>query len=114
MEQNNAKIWLKKPVKVLIDRALGTIHPKHDDIVYTVNYGFIPGTINEVDNEEVDAYVLGPNEPIAEFEGEVFAVIEREGDEIKLLVSDGRDFTDEEIRKLTDFQEKFFKSVIIR
>ena len=31
-------------VKVIIDRPLGTYHPKHIDILYTVNYGFIEGT----------------------------------------------------------------------
>ncbi|MFA6322806.1 MAG: inorganic diphosphatase [Candidatus Buchananbacteria bacterium] len=114
MNESESKVWLRKKVKVLIDRALGTVHPKYEDMIYPVNYGFVPNTISEIDHEEIDAYVLGPTEPLAEFEGEVIAVIEREGDEIKLLVSDGRDFSDDEIRRLTDFQEKFFKSVIIR
>ena len=29
-------------VKVIVDRPLGTYHPKHKDIYYSVNYGYIP------------------------------------------------------------------------
>ena len=32
-------------VKVIIDRPLGTYHPKHKDIFYSVNYGYIEGVI---------------------------------------------------------------------
>ena len=45
-------------VKVIIDRPLGTYHPKHKDIFYTVNYGYVEGVIAS-DGEEQDAYVLG-------------------------------------------------------
>ena len=32
-------------VKFIIDRPLGTYHPKHKDIFYTVNYGYVEGVI---------------------------------------------------------------------
>ena len=41
-------------VKVIIDRPLGTYHPKHKDIFYTVNYGYVEGVIAP-DGEEQDA-----------------------------------------------------------
>ena len=61
-------------VKVIIDRPLGTYHPKHKDIYYSVNYGYIPGIIAP-DGEEQDAYVLGVDEPLKEFTGVVIAII---------------------------------------
>ena len=50
-------------VKVIVDRPLGSVHPKHNDLIYTVNYGYIP-EVFALDGEEQDAYILGVNEPI--------------------------------------------------
>ena len=112
---NESKSWLGKKVKVEIDREFGSKHPNPKfATIYLLNYGFIPGTFSEVDREEIDTYVLGPKEPIKEFEGKVIAVIQREDGEIKLIVTDGTDYTVEEIKKLTYFQEKHFKSKIIK
>ena len=61
-------------VKVIVDRPMGTYHPKHPDINYSVNYGYIPGIIAP-DGEEQDAYILGVNEPVKEFTGSVIAII---------------------------------------
>lgn len=44
------------------------------DKYYFVNYGYVPGIIAP-DGEEQDAYVIGINEPIKEFIGEVVAII---------------------------------------
>lgn len=97
-------------VKVIIDRPLGTYHPKHRDIFYTVNYGYVEGIIAP-DGEEQDAYVLGVYKPLEEFTGVVFAVIHRLNDvEDKwIVVPEGTSFTKEEIIKQVDFQEKYFK-----
>ena len=64
-EKANAKDYLKKIVKVKIDRPLGSKHPKHG-FEYEVNYGFVPGTVSG-DGEELDCYVLGVDEPLEEF-----------------------------------------------
>lgn len=45
-------------VTVKIDRPMGSYHPKHNDIYYPINYGYIEG-IMAPDGEEQDAYVLG-------------------------------------------------------
>jgi inorganic pyrophosphatase len=103
-----------KKVKVIIDRPLGSYHPKHKDIFYTVNYGYIDGIIAP-DGEEQDAYVLGLNEPIKEFTGTVIAIIHRNDDvEEKWVVSSEKNkFLKEEIMKQVEFQEKYFNVEII-
>ena len=102
-----------KTVKVVVDRPLGTYHPKHKNIYYSVNYGYIPGIIAP-DGEEQDAYILGIDVPASEFSGKVIAVIHRIDDaEDKWVVApENVTFTKSEIIKLTDFQEKYFKSEI--
>lgn len=103
-----------KIVKVKVDRPLGSYHPKHNDILYTVNYGYIEGIIAP-DGEEQDAYILGVKEPLVEFVGRVIAIIHRINDvEDKLVVvPEGIVMTKDEIKKHVDFQEKFFITEII-
>lgn len=106
--------FLNKKVKVVMDRPLGSKHPEQG-FIYTVNYGYIPGTISG-DGEELDAYVLGEHEPLEEFEGNVVAIIHRlNDDDDKLVVMrDGRNYTDDQIRALTEFREQYYESEIIR
>ena len=61
-------------VEVVMDRPLGSIHPKHPDLRYEVNYGYIPGVFAG-DGEEQDAYVLGVDVPLQRFCGKVIAII---------------------------------------
>ena len=76
-----------KIVKVTVDRPLGSYHPKHKDIYYSVNYGYIEG-IFAPDGEEQDAYILGVDKPVKEFVGKVIAIIHRFDDvEEKWVVS---------------------------
>ena len=104
---------LGEKVKVVIDRPLGTYHPRHKDIFYSVNYGYIEGIIAP-DGEEQDVYVLGVNEPISEFTGVIIAIIKRRDDvEEKWVVApENMTFTKEEIMKQVEFQEKYFKTEI--
>lgn len=105
---------LNQTVVVTVDRPLGSVHPEHTDMYYPVNYGYIPGTIAS-DGEEQDAYILGIDEPLAVFTGKVIAIIFRENDiEHKLVVApEGINFTQEEIRALTHFQEQYFEIRIL-
>jgi inorganic pyrophosphatase len=109
-----SKPFLGRIVRVSIDRQLGSKHPKYD-FVYPLNYGFIPETIAP-DGAELDAYVLGIDVPAGEFEGKCIAIIHRlDDDDDKLIVcKDNETYTDDQIIALTNFQEKFFKSEIIR
>ncbi len=111
----SARVFLGKTVTVKIDRPLGSKHPEHGDIQYSVNYGFIPGALAP-DGSELDAYVLGVSEPVKTFIGRCIAIIHRtdDDDDKLVVVPEGRELSDEQIRILTDFAEKFFKSVIIR
>ena len=107
--------YLGKIVNVIMDRPFGSKHPKHG-FKYEVNYGFVPAT-QAPDGEEIDAYVLGIDYALENFEGRCVAVIHRTNDDDDKLVvipKDMKEISDEEIRKQTNFQEKFFKSIIIR
>lgn len=110
----NSKEYISKKVIVKMDRPLGCKHPKHG-FIYPVNYGYIPDTISG-DGEELDAYVLGEHDPLDTFEGVVVAVIHRTNDDDDKLVvmKEGRNYTDDQIRALTEFQEKYFQSEILR
>ena len=79
-------------VTVLVDRPLGSAHPACPDLIYPVNYGYIPGIMA----------------------GRVIAVIRRRDDvEDKWVVApEDRHFTREEIAEAVRFQERFFDSVI--
>ena len=100
-------------VKVIVDRPLGTYHPEHKDIYYSVNYGYIPDIV-ALDGEEQDAYILGVDEPIKEFVGKVIAIIHRIDDvEDKwVVVPENISFTKDEIIRQVAFQEHFFKTEI--
>ena len=110
----DSKEYLGKKVFVKMDRPLGCKHPKHG-FVYPVNYGFIPNTISG-DGEELDAYVLGVHEPLENYEGYVKAIIHRinDNDDKLVVMPKDKDYTDDQIRALTEFQEQYFKSEIIR
>ena len=108
------KKYLNQIVDVKIDRPLGCKHPQHG-FYYPVNYGYIPNTVSG-DGEELDAYVLGEHQPLETFTGKVVAIIHRTNDDDDKLVvmADGRNYSDEQIRALTEFQEKYFESEIYR
>lgn len=110
----DSKEYLGKTVKVEIDRPFGSKHPKHG-FIYPVNYGYIPNTISG-DGEELDAYVLGEFSPLSTFTGVVKAIIHRTNDDDDKLVvmSADKNYNDDQIRALTEFQERVFASEIIR
>jgi inorganic pyrophosphatase len=113
--ESYATQFIGKEVEIKIDRPLHSKHPKHG-FVYELNYGFVPDT-NAPDGEEVDAYVIGVNEPVEVYKGKCVAVVHRTNDDDdKLIVIplSQDDVSDEEIRTATHFQEQFFISEIVR
>lgn len=114
MNQRESYKYIGKEVIAHIDRPINSKHPKHG-FTYELNYGYIPNTVSG-DGEELDCYILGIDKPVENFEGECIAVIHRINDDDDKLVIAPKDinFTDEEIRKKTNFQEQFFESEIIR
>lgn len=105
------KEYMGKCVRVVVDRPIGY---RHGDILYPVNYGYIPGTLAG-DGEEQDAYILGVSEPVTEFEGQVIAAIRRKDDvEDKLVVAPaGTVLHQGQIAEAVLFQEQYFDSKII-
>jgi inorganic pyrophosphatase len=104
-------------VRIVIDRPIGTKHPKYKSTIYPINCGFIPKTISG-DGREVDVYVLGVTEtlkPFTEIEVDIIALIIRDDDAEDKLVGSAVDakFTEAEILKQLEFQEKFFQSRVI-
>ena len=106
--------FLNKTLEIKIDRPMGSKHPKHG-FIYPVNYGYVPNTVSD-DGEELDAYVLGIYEPLENFTGKCIAIIHRtnDNDDKLIIVPENKAFTNEEIKVLTDFQEQYFKSTILR
>ncbi len=92
---------------------MGSVHPKHKDIVYAVNYGFISG-IMAADGEAQDAYILGISQPVSEFVGKVIAMIHRFDDvEDKWVVApENMTVTKAEIAGQVAFQEQYFQTEI--
>ena len=109
-----SKSYIGKLVEVKMDRPMGSKHPKYG-FIYPVNYGYVPNTISG-DGAELDCYVLGVFEPLNKFKGKCIAIIHRinDNDDKLIIVPDGKDYSDDAIRALTEFQERFFKSIIIR
>ncbi len=99
-----------KTVKVIVDRPLGSCHPRYKETIYPINYGYIEG-ITAPDGEEQDAYILGVSKPVKEFTGKIIAIMHRYDDvEDKWVVApDNMTFSIEEIKKQIWFQEQYYK-----
>lgn len=105
--------YLGKTVKIKIDRPIGSVHPKHADIAYPINYGYIPGVLGG-DGEELDVYLLGVSEPVKEYSADIIGIVHRKNDvEDKLVAAPkGIAYTAREIRKLVEFQEQYYDDVV--
>jgi len=105
--------YLGKTVDIEIDRPIGTVHPKHDDIIYPINYGYIPGVLGG-DGEELDVYVLGASEPINKCSVRIIGIVHRRNDiEDKLAgVIGDANYSAEEINSAIHFQEQFYDSYV--
>lgn len=100
--------YLGKTVHVIVDRPIGY---RHGEILYPINYGYIPGVIAG-DGEAQDVYILGVNEPLAEFDGQIIAAIRRKNDcEDKLVAAPvGSVYHQGQIAEAVYFQEQYFDS----
>lgn len=110
-----AKLYLGRQVEIIIDRPLGSKHPRHG-FIYEVNYGYIPNT-RVPDGGELDAYFLGVSEPLTTARGTCVAIIHRpDDDDDKLVVvpKDREAISDDEIQQSVRFQEQWFEHEIVR
>ena len=113
MKMNNAE-YIGKIIDIKIDRPFGSKHPKHK-FIYPVNYGFIPNTISG-DGEELDCYLLGVFEPVEHYKGKCIAIIHRtnDNDDKLIIVPNSKNYSDDVINALVEFQERYFEHTIIR
>lgn len=102
--------WMGKPAHVIVDRPIGY---RHGDLLYPVNYGYLPGVMAG-DGEEQDVYILGVSEPLETFDGQVIGAIRRENDtEDKLVAAPfGTRLHQAQIMEAVYFQERFFQSTV--
>ena len=98
-----------KTVITALDRPMGSRHPRHPEMIYPVNYGFIPDVYSG-DSAELDVHLLGVDVPVREYTAQVIGIIYREDDvEDKLVAApNGIRFSKEEIQTAVNFQEQFF------
>ena len=109
-----ARSYLGKTVHIGIDRPIGYVHHKGKyDLVYPINYGYIPGVLGG-DGEEMDVYLFGVEAPVKEFDAHIIAIVHREDDvEDKLVGAPiGMTFTADEIAATVHFQEQYYHSYI--
>jgi len=105
------KKWIGKEVMVKIDRPIGFVDKFGG--TYQLNYGFIE-KIYALDGEELDAYVIGPNEAVDTFKGKVIGVIYRDDDIEEKLVVASYNCSSDFIMEKVNFIEKHFKSTLVR
>lgn len=100
---------------MIIDRPLGSTHPRHTSMIYPVNYGYIDGILAG-DGMEQDVYLLGVDRPVESFTGVIIAILQRANDvEDKLVMAPaGVGLTDEEILEQVKFQEQYFQTTLQR
>ena len=105
-----------------IDRPLNSSHPRHPEMIYPINYGYVDGVIAG-DGAEQDIYLFDCNKPVETYTGKVIAVYHRINDvEDKWIVVPEKSkyatnpsaLSDEEILKSIEFQEKFFAGRLYR
>ena len=121
--QNRYQNIIGQIVKGKIDRPMGSYHPRHNDLYYPVNYGYVKG-ITGGDGAEQDVYLLGETAAVTDFVGKVIAVCHRYDDnETKWIVvpcnekgvirSDITIPDKDEIYAQIAFQEQFYSGVLV-
>ena len=102
--------WGGRTVDIVIDRPRGSTHPRSPDMVYPVNYGYVPGTMAP-DGHPIDVYVLGVDHPLMQCSVKVIAAIRRRDDvEDKIVAAVSGEWNRASIEEATAFQEHWFDS----
>ncbi len=105
-----------------IDRPLNSRHPRHPDMIYPINYGYVEGVIAG-DGAEQDIYLFDCDKPVDSYSGKVIAVYHRTNDvEDKWIVvpensryaANPSALSNQEILKRIEFQEKYFTGRLYR
>ena len=106
--------YIGENVNVKIDRPLGSKHPKYN-YIYPINYGYIPNTISG-DGDKLDCYILGVYTPLEEFNGVCKAIIHRinDNDDKLIVMPNNKEYSAEQIEAIIEFQEQYFKHILIK
>jgi inorganic pyrophosphatase len=109
-----AEANIGKTFEVIIDRPIGTEHPKHKGLYYPINYGEIESIIGG-NGECQDVYIVDAGKPLKKAKVKSIAVIFRENDdETKWVGIIGDKIpTQDEVRSAIQFQEKYYDIRII-
>lgn len=109
IENRDYSAILGRQVSGTIDRPMGSAHPRHPDMIFPINYGYVDGVFAG-DGAEQDVYVFGPLKPIQTFTGTVIAVLHRLNDrEDKWIVTtDGSSPDKDGLLRAIAFQEHYF------
>lgn len=115
LKPNSNYEYIGKVVNVEVDRPLGSKHPKYEDFIYPINYGFVPNTVSG-DGEELDCYIIDLDKKVQKVSGKCIGIINRLNDcEDKLIITvKDEEYSNEEILNKVNFQEQFFISELIR
>ena len=107
------EFMIGKVVKVIVDRPIGTHHPNHKDLIYSVNYGYVPGVVGG-DGRDLDVYLLGVHEPVERYTCKIIGIVHRRDDvEDKLVAAPvGKRYTKEAMEHKIYFQERYFDSYV--
>ena len=110
-----ARTFLGKKVRLAPDQPIGSSYAPHKIDSYPVNYGYVPGVLAP-DGDDLDAYFLGTDKPLAEIEGICIAIIHRRNDDDDklIVVPEGTAYTDQEIMRQVSFQEHLYESEVVR
>ena len=107
------RTWYGRFVEIVVDRPLGSAHPKHPELIYKRNYGYVEGVLGG-DGEGQDVYILDVDEPIVQCRAKIIGAVYRLNDEEDKLLAmagertGGKKYSREEISEMIAFQEKFF------
>lgn len=107
------KSYLGKTVNIKIDRPMGSVHPKHPELIYPINYGSIPNVFGS-DGEKLRVYLLGVDVPVEEYTAPIIGIIHGHNHaEDKLVAApEESNFDQNKILEAVGFQEGYYKAEI--
>lgn len=107
------KSYLGKTVNIKIDRPMGSVHPKRPEIIYPINYGYIPNVLGS-DGEKLRVYLLGVDVPVEEYTTPIIGIIHGHNHvEDKLIAApEESNFDQNKILEAVGFQEGYYKAEI--
>ena len=107
------KSYLGKTVTIKIGKPIENVHPKHPELVYPIQSGYIPHVFGS-DGEELGVYLLGVEVPVEEYTASMIGIVHRHNDVKDKLIAAPEELNLDEnkILESVGFQERYYKSEI--